>query len=142
MAAKENADLAAKVYELFNSAELEEAAALATEDMEIQFLAFGQTFSGRDGFLAFMKGFMDGFPDLKITLVNQVADDDQVVSECSWTGTHDGPLQAPTGEIPPTGRRVSDARFCEVWRIRDGKVASLVNYQDAATWLRQLGLVD
>jgi steroid delta-isomerase-like uncharacterized protein len=142
MGAKENADLAVEIYQLFNTGRLDEAAGYATDDMDIQLLPFGQTFSGPDGFRDFMNGFKGGFPDIKITVVNQVADDDQVVSECRWSGTHDGPLQAPTGEIAPTGQAVSDARFCEVWRIRDGKVASLTNYQDAATWLRQLGLVD
>ena len=33
-----------------------------------------------------------------------------------------------------------DSRFCEVWTVRDGKIARLHNYQDAASWLRQLGL--
>ena len=88
-----------------------------------------------------MTGFERAFPDLNITVDNQVATDDMVVNECSWTGTHTGPLASPAGDIPPTGKKVSGARFCEVWKIKDGKLKSLTNYQDMATWLRQLGLV-
>jgi steroid delta-isomerase-like uncharacterized protein len=91
--------------------------------------------------MSFMKSFKDAFPDIHITVTNQVASDDQVVNECTWSGTHSGPLASPDGEIPPTGKQVSGAQFCEVWRITDGKIARLVNYQDVATWLRQLGLM-
>jgi hypothetical protein len=70
-----------------------------------------------------------------------VVTEDQVVNECRWRGTHTGPLQSPAGEIPPTGKTVEDAVFCEVWGIKDGQLATLRNYQDVSSWLRQLGLV-
>jgi ketosteroid isomerase-like protein len=49
-------------------------------------------------------------------------------------------MLTPAGEVPPTGRTV-DFTVCEVWQIRDGKVTSLHNYQDAASLMRQLGLL-
>lgn len=88
-----------------------------------------------------MTGFATAFPDLQISVTNQVASGDQVVTEFTWTGTHTGPLQSLQGEIPATGKKVIGGRVCEVWTIRNGEVARLVNYQDASTWLRQLGLV-
>ncbi len=141
MAALDNAAVARELYELFNQGQLDRAVNLASDDVEVELVPFGQTFQGRDGFMAFMKGFKDAFPDLQVTVTNQVASEDQVVSECTWTGTHSGTLATPTGGVPPTGKTVTDGRFCEVWRLRDGKVMRLVNYQDAASWLRQLGLV-
>jgi steroid delta-isomerase-like uncharacterized protein len=141
MSAKENCDLAMEIFRRFNGGELNEAVALSTDDVEVQLLSMGQAFHGHDGFMQFMQGFKDAFPDIRVTIENQVADDDRVVSECSWTGTHNGPLHAPDGDIPATGNAVVGARFCEVWTIREGKLAKLVNYQDAGTWLRQLGLV-
>jgi steroid delta-isomerase-like uncharacterized protein len=140
MAAQDNAALARGIYDLFNQGQLEQAADLAATGVEVVVVPFGQTFQGRDGFMGFMKTFKDAFPDIQITITNQVASEDQVVNECTWTGTHSGPLASPGGEIPPTGKQVAGAQFCEVWRIADGKVARLVNYQDVATWLRQLGL--
>ncbi len=141
MSAQENAKLARDLYALFNEHQLEKADALATADVEVLLVPFNQTFRGREGFLQFMSGFERAFPDLVITVANQVATEDQVVSECTWTGTNTGPLVTPAGEIPPTGKRVEGGRFCEVWKIKNGKVAILHNYQDAASWLRQLGLV-
>lgn len=141
MSAQENAALARKLYNAFNKHDLEACLALATEDIEVVLVPFGQTFKGKAGFREFMEGFARAFPDLTITVTNQLATEDHVVSECSWRGTHSGPLMSPQGEIPATGKTVEGAVFCEVWGIKNGKVASLRNYQDVSSWLRQLGLL-
>ncbi len=140
MTTNDNAALASRLYGLFNEGRLDAAADLAHPDVTVDVVAFGAELSGRSGFLDFMAGFKTAFPDLKITVVNQVTTADRVVSECSWTGTHEGPLRTPAGEIPPTGKKVTGARFCEVWTISAGRITRLVNYQDVTTWLRQLGL--
>jgi ketosteroid isomerase-like protein len=44
------------------------------------------------------------------------------------------------GEIPPTGKAVT-LPICEVWRVRDGKLVSLMNYADGVTIMTQLGLM-
>jgi len=137
-----NEHLARQLYDLFNRGELEEAAKLATEDVIIDVVPFGTTFEGTDGFLGFMGGFKNAFPDLTISVTHQVASEDGIVSECTWNGTHTGELATPAGTIAPTGRSVTGARFCEVWDVEDGKITKVVNYQDLATWLRQLGLAD
>ena len=102
---------------------------------------YGRTFRSHAGFREFMDSFKTAFPDLTVTVTNQVATDEQVVNECTWQGTHTGPLMSLAGEIPPTGKTVTGAQFCEVWRLKGGKMASLHNYQDVSRWLRQLGLV-
>jgi len=140
MSAKENCDLALEIYRLSNEGEFDRILELTRPDVEVDAPALGQTFTGRPGFQSFLQTFTHAFPDLRITVVNQVADDTTVVNECTWTGTHNGPLMSANGPIQPTGRRVEGARFCEVWTIRDGALARLVNYQDLGTWLRQLGL--
>ena len=142
MTGEENASLARRVYEMFNEGHLDQALALASTEMRVELVPFGSVFEGPEGFLGFMKSFKDAFPDIRITVTNQVASEDEVANECAWTGTHTGPLTTPSGEIPPTGKPVRDARFCEVWRIEDGKVVRLVNYQDVSSWLRQLGLAE
>jgi steroid delta-isomerase-like uncharacterized protein len=140
MAAGDNKHLARAVYDAFNDGDLERALAMAADDIVVELVPFDLTFQGKAGFRDFMQGFKSAFPDLRLTVVTQVATEDAVVSELTWRGTHTGPLMTPAGEIPPTGKTVQDSRFCEVWTIRDGQVTSLHNYQDAASWLRQLGL--
>jgi steroid delta-isomerase-like uncharacterized protein len=140
MSATENAALARRIYQLFSDDKLDDALELVTEDVEAVLIPFGQTFHGRDGFTGFMQGFKGAFPDIRISVTNQVATDDQVVSEFTARGTHTGPLQTPAGAIPPTGRTV-DFIVCEVMRVKHGRIASLHNYQDAASIMRQLGLI-
>ena len=140
MSANENAALARRIYQLFSDDKLDDALELVTEDVEAVLVPFGQTFHGRDGFTGFMQGFKDAFPDIRISVTNQVATDDQVVSEFTARGTHTGPLQTPAGAIPPTGRTV-DFIVCEVMRVKHGRIASLHNYQDATSIMRQLGLI-
>src|SRR5205085_8433585 len=118
----------------------DDALELVAEDVEAVLVPFGQAFHGREGFTDFMQGFKGAFPDIRISVTNQVATDDQVVSEFTARGTHSGPLQTPAGAIPPTGRSV-DFIACEVMRVKNGQIASLHNYQDAASIMRQLGLV-
>lgn len=139
MSATDNTALARRVYELFSHGKSEDVLDHATEDVELILYAFGQTFHGHDGFREFMGGFSTAFPDLAITVSNQVADDTSVTTEFTARGTHNGVLHTPAGDVPPTGRTV-DFTVCEVWTIRHGRIASLRNYQDAASLMRQLGL--
>jgi steroid delta-isomerase-like uncharacterized protein len=138
--ARSNARLTRTIYDLFNQDKIEEALAYATEDVTLNLYALGLDFVGREGFAAFMQGFKQAFPDLKIEVTNQVADDDQVACEITAVGTHNGPLATPAGQIPPTGKTVHFT-VCEVWKIRDGKFYSLHNYQDSASIMRQIGLM-
>lgn len=139
MSAQENATLARRIYQLFSDDKLDDVLELVSEDVETVLVPFGQTFRGREGFVQFMQGFKGAFPDIRIAVTNQVATDEYVVSEFTARGTHTGPLQTPAGAIPPTGRMV-DFVVCEVWKMKNGQLTSLHNYQDAATIMRQIGV--
>jgi steroid delta-isomerase-like uncharacterized protein len=139
MSAQENATLARRIYQLFSDDKFDDVLELVSEDVETVLVPFGQIFHNRDGFIQFMQGFKGAFPDLRIAVTNQVATEDSVVSEFTARGTHTGTLQTPAGPIPPTGRTV-DFVVCEVWKMKNGQLISLHNYQDAASIMRQIGL--
>jgi steroid delta-isomerase-like uncharacterized protein len=136
--ASENLALVAKVYDLWNDRDLERALDLATHDIEIRLVATGQTLTGRDGFRRFMERFVSASSDMKKHITNQVVSADQVVSEFTLRGTHDGPLRTPTGEIPPTGREIQ-LEVVEVIGVRNDKIAWIRNYSESTTLMRQLG---
>jgi steroid delta-isomerase-like uncharacterized protein len=140
MSAQQNKQLARTIYDLFSNNKVDQALEHAVEDVEVVFTPTGQTFRGRDEFSQFMKGFKTAFPDIVLEVTSQVATEDQVVSEFVAKGHHTGPLLTPVGDIPATGR-YAEWQVCEVWRVRDGKLAQICNYQDAATLMRQLGLL-
>jgi CRISPR-associated exonuclease Cas4 len=66
--------------------------------------------------------------------------DDVAVEEGTFTGTQDGVLRGPLGDIPSTGRWVK-VDYIQVLRFRDGKHVSFNLMFDQLTMLEQLGLV-
>lgn len=137
MSTEESVAIVKKLYDLWNDRDLDGALDLATDDVEVRLVALGQTLTGREGFRRFMERFAIASSDMKKDVTNQIASDEQVVSEFTLKGTHDGSLRAEAGEIPSTGRSI-ELEVVEVVSIRDGKVASITNYSDTSTLMRQL----
>ena len=141
MSNQDNATLARAVYEAFNDRDLEWAGALAAEDMEFVDVPTARTLRGPEGFKDGMRAWTTACSDASVEIVEMFAGDGgSVTTEFVGRGTHDGPMASPGGEIPPTGRPL-ELRYCEVFRVRDGKIASARLYYDAATLLGQLGLM-
>src|SRR5260221_5751958 len=61
--------------------------------------------------------FRAGFPDLDVTIEDQIAEGDKVVTRWSAKGTNSGPLQG----MPPTGKTVS-VTGANVARLAGGKI--------------------
>jgi steroid delta-isomerase-like uncharacterized protein len=139
MSTEESVAIVRKLYDLWNDRDLDGALGLAADDVEVRLVALGQTLTGHEGFRRFMDRFATASSDMRKNVTNQIASEDQVVSEFTLSGTHDGPLQTQTGEIPPTGRSI-ELEVVEVVGLRNGKVASITNYSDTATLTRQLGV--
>ncbi|HEV2952111.1 MAG TPA: ester cyclase [Actinomycetota bacterium] len=137
MSTEESVAIVKKLYDLWNDRDLDGALDLATDDVEVRLVALGQTLTGREGFRRFMERFAIASSDMKKDVTNQIASDEQVVSEFTLKGTHDGSLRTQAGEIPSTGRSI-ELEVVEVVSIRDGKVASITNYSDTSTLMRQL----
>jgi steroid delta-isomerase-like uncharacterized protein len=137
---QENVKVAQSIHELFNKKELDAATALIADQFEWNVVAFGMVMNGREGFQQGFMGFATAFPDSQIHVKNVVANDQQVVIEYDFVGTHTGPLGTPTGAVPPTGKAVNIPGI-EVYGVQNGKVVSIKTYFDAATMMRQLGLI-
>lgn len=60
--------------------------------------------------------------------------------EGTFSGTHDGVLNGPVGEVPPTGRPVRIA-YIQVLRFRDGEHVSFNLMFDRLPKLENLRLV-
>lgn len=141
MSDQDNAAIARAVYEAFNDHDLERAGALADEDMEIMDVPSGRTVRGPEGFADSMRLWIRACPDANVEIIELITGEGGAVTvEFVGRGTHDGPMFSPQGDIPPTGRSLQ-MRYCEVFRMRDGKIASAHLYYDVATLLGQLGLM-
>mgnify|MGYP000064082061 FL=1 len=139
MSAEENAAFARRVYDAFNRGAFDEVLQQVDPGVEVVNVAWGTTYRGPDGMRTFMQGWKTMDPNCRVEVVRQLAGEEGVTNECIFHATHVGPINPPSGEVPPTGKTVA-LPFCEVWRIRNGKLTSLINYGDTMTTLVQLGL--
>lgn len=81
--------------------------------------------SGPEGVKHFFGMLRDAFPDAQITVEDQLAEGDKVVSHVVCRGTHNGEFMG----IPPTGRsvvyeaidivRISGGQIVEHWGVTD-----------------------
>jgi steroid delta-isomerase-like uncharacterized protein len=100
----------------------------------------GMRGEGKEACAAFFASWFAGYPDAHVDLHDVYFVDDVAVEEGTFTGTHDGVLHTPTGDIPPTGRQVA-VDYIQVLRFRDGKHVSFNLMFDRLLMLEQLGLV-
>jgi steroid delta-isomerase-like uncharacterized protein len=95
---------------------------------------------GKPACVEFYGSWMSAFPDAHVEVHGIHILDDIAVEEGTFTGTHDGTLHTPTGDVPATGRPVSLA-YIQVLRFRDGEHASFNLMFDRLAMLEQLGLL-
>ncbi len=128
------------VIQAYNDKNWDQAKASMTPDFVYDEVATGRKLTGVDETLTAWKGWAQAFPDSKATFHGaHVAEDGTVVLEVTWKGTHQGPLQASTGSIAATGKRI-DIRACAIFQIAGEKAKSQRHYFDMATMLQQLGV--
>ncbi|CAN5797778.1 hypothetical protein BH23CHL2_BH23CHL2_36300 [soil metagenome] len=131
-----NKELARRYYsELWDHGKLE----LAEELVALNHVDHNPPIPGRGGgredVIHHIKVFREGFPDLRISIDELVAEGDRVVERVTMRGTHLGPFLG----IAPTGKYV-EVTGVNVCRIEDGKVAERWGMTDSMGMLQQLGL--
>jgi steroid delta-isomerase-like uncharacterized protein len=84
------------------------------------------------------QGWAKAFPDSNATFVRAFESGDTAVLELVWKGVHTGPLQTPTGTIPPSDKPI-ELPACQIVQVEGGKVKSATHYFDMLTMLTQIG---
>ena len=84
----------------------------------------------------FVEANLAAFPDLKITIQDQVAEDDLVTTRYIMRATHQGEI----ANIPPTGKKF-EVTGIEMHRFADGKLIELWNIVDMLGILQQVGII-
>jgi steroid delta-isomerase-like uncharacterized protein len=87
------------------------------------------------GFTHLMSGLLAAFPDLHLTVEDQVVAGDKVATRWTATGTNSAAL----GGVPATGRQVR-VNGLILDRVVDGKVVERWEQWDQMGMLQQLGL--
>src|SRR6478609_6100590 len=74
---------------------------------DAEMAAPGAQVSGRDNVIGFIAVFQDAFPDLRLEILQLLSDGSAAAAEGTMTGTHDGVLHTPNGDVAPTGRALA-----------------------------------
>jgi steroid delta-isomerase-like uncharacterized protein len=80
-------------------------------------------------------GWQQGFPDISVTVDDQIADGDKVASRHTSRGTHTNAFMG----MPPTGKSATITGMT-ITRIVDGKIVEAWTSWDALGMFEQLGL--
>ncbi len=115
----------------------ERVLALFLDDCVFEDVTFGVVVHGKDELRSFVKGAFAAVPDFKYGLTSRFADRQWAVIEWVMSGTHKGDLPG----MPATGNRFSSVRGSSILELEAGKIRRESDYWDAATFMKQVGLL-
>ena len=140
MSEQENVKAAHAFFDAWNAGDLSQTGAYETAD----FMAEGPGAPGpmnAEQNRAFNQVFLTAFPGSKFEATLTITSGDYVVTHWKASGTHDGPLQTPSGgSIPPTGKLVTVAGSTTS-QMKNGKITRSWAFWDMSSMLIQLGLL-
>jgi steroid delta-isomerase-like uncharacterized protein len=140
MATNENIAMIKQVYDCFNRRDWEGLVRLCRKEVEWNDVPARAKFSGPEGVTEFMKNWAGAFPDGKVEVTRVLASNDFGLAECRFSGTNQGELRGPMGNLPASGRR-GEMSFCEVFEFKNGKVLRTHTYPDYMSMMSDLGAI-
>jgi hypothetical protein len=123
----------------FNAHDIDGFAAVLDED--VVFAApGGMRGRGRAACAEFFGSWLAAFPDGRVDVHAVHFAGEVAVEEGTFTGTHDGVLHGPAGDVAPTARAVR-LDYIQVLRFHEGRHTAFNLMFDRLLMLEQLGLV-
>jgi steroid delta-isomerase-like uncharacterized protein len=98
--------------------------------------ALPEDLHGPQDFRQFAASYLSAFPDLHITIEDQFAEGDKVVTRFTSRGTHQGEFVG----IPPTGNQIT-VEGISIDRVVGGKSAESWTISDIMGMMQQLGVI-
>ena len=128
-----------KGTETFNAHDIDGFTSVLADDVTYR-APGGISGHGKTACAQFFAGWFGAFSDAHVEVPACHIAGDVAVEEGIFTGTHDGVLRSPAGDIPPTGRPVA-VDYTHVLHYRDGEHVSFSLMYDRLQMLEQLGLI-
>ena len=128
-----------KGTDTFNDHDIDGFASVLADDV-IYRAPGGITGYGKAATAEFFASWFGAFPDAHVEVHVVHIAGDVAVEQGIFTGTHQGVLRTPAGDIPPTGRPVA-VDYVHMLRYRDGLHISFSLMYDRLQMLDQLGLL-
>ncbi len=125
------------LYEAVNQRNFDYLAALGTPKSEWFDVPYNFTDTGDSAIVRPWKGWLDVFPDSVSEVQSLVALGDHVVAQGITRATQRGVFPSPAGDLLPDGGHM-EVRFCDVYRLDNGKIIRADSYFDFYGILKQL----
>jgi steroid delta-isomerase-like uncharacterized protein len=120
----------------WSSHDPEEVLSLFTDDCVFEDVTFAVVTRGREELRGFVAGAFAAIPDITFKLTSHFAAGQRAALEWVMSGTHEGDFPG----MPATGKRLS-VRGSTVLELDAGRIRRESDYWDAATFMRQVGLL-
>jgi steroid delta-isomerase-like uncharacterized protein len=134
---EENKTIIRRLFEDFaTKGDLSVADELIAEDMVDHNPPGPNIAPGPEGLKQVFAARWTAFPDLRVTVEDQVAEGDKVVTRSTISGTHKGEFMG----IPASGKSFSIGAVA-IFRIEDGKIVERWGETDIIGMMQQLGVV-
>lgn len=130
-----NKKIAREYWEYFAKGDVQQAEKLWRSDYKLHFPGKTNSLTKEESKLL-MKEYNTSFPDLKVSIEDQIAEGNLVVTRTNFGGTHKGDFQgfaASNKRIIVTG--------VSILRIVDGKIAEEWSEFDALGMMKQIGAI-
>jgi steroid delta-isomerase-like uncharacterized protein len=85
------------------------------------------------------QNFVTAFPDARVEAKNMFTQGDHVIVEGVFSGTHNGTLKTPMGDVPATGKKVN-GEYIQIFDIDRGLVKKVHMLYDQVQLMTQLGM--
>jgi steroid delta-isomerase-like uncharacterized protein len=122
------------VDEIFNEGRLETVDEIVTADFIGHDAASPEPIIGPEGMKRNVEGYRTAFPDVRLSIEEEIAEGDRVVTRWTARGTH----QAELFGIPATGKQATVGGIT-IDRIVEGRIAESWTNWDTLGLLQQLG---
>lgn len=124
--------------EAFNAHHVEAVADIYAEDAILRDPQAPEPIQGREAIRETYEKLFRAFPDAQVTMLNVYAEGDLIMYELQFSGTNDGPIVTPEGDIPATGQRIEMPQVVVSEVDEDGRFRDTRRYYDTAEVTRQL----
>jgi steroid delta-isomerase-like uncharacterized protein len=122
--------------EAFNNGNMDAIDELVTPTVISHDAAIPEDIVGTERLKEVVGGYRTAFPDLKVTVEQQIGDADRVATQWTARGTQDGELMG----IPASGKQATVTGIT-IDRFEDGRIAESWTNWDTLGLLQQLGAI-
>jgi len=132
--------VATELVEAFNVGDWERLRATLHPNVVYEETGTQRRVAGAGAYVRLCQEWKASIPDARGAVQATIASAQRVAQEVLWEGTQNGPLAAPGGSVPPSGKRIS-VRGSMWYTIADGRTREIHHHLDVLTLMQQVGAI-